>query len=56
MKTSKTGILKKKVGPTSEILQEEAKKMEEKLSELKEFMIKEKEKRESKSKIKDGSK
>ena len=56
MKYSKAGILKKKVGPASDILQEEAKKMEEKLSELKEFMIKEKEKRDSAPKMKDGSK
>ena len=56
MKYSKAGILKKKIGPASEILQEEAKRMEEKLSELKEFMQKEKEKRDSAPKMKDGSK
>jgi SAM domain (Sterile alpha motif) len=56
MKYSKTGILKKKIGPASDILQEEAKRMEERLSELKEFMQKEKEKRDSGPKMKDGSK
>lgn len=56
MKYSKAGILKKKIGPASDILQEEAKRMEEKLSELKEFMMKEKEKRDTGPKMKDGSK
>ena len=56
MKYSKAGIIKKKIGPTSDLLQEEAKRMEEKLSELKEFMSKEKEKREAAPKMKDGSK
>lgn len=56
MKYSKAGIIKKKVGPTSDLLQEEAKRMEEKLSELKEFMSKEKEKRDAAPKMKDGSK
>lgn len=55
MKASKTGILKKKAGPTSDVLQEEAKKMEEKLAELRQFMAKEKEKRDSVSVQKDGS-
>lgn len=56
MKYSKTGILKKKISPASEVLQEEAKRMEEKLSELKQFMVKEKEKRDNAPKMKDGSK
>jgi len=56
MKYTKTGILKKKIGPGTEILQEEAKRMEEKLSELKEFMMKEKEKRDNAPRMKDGSK
>lgn len=56
MKYSKAGIIKKKVGPTSDLLQEEARRMEEKLSELKEFMSKEKEKRDAAPKMKDGSK
>lgn len=56
MKYSKAGILKKKIGPASDVLQEEAKRMEEKLSELKEFMQKEKEKRDQAPKMKDGSK
>jgi hypothetical protein len=55
MKASKTGILKKKAGPTSDVLQEEAKKMEEKLAELRQFMAKEKEKRDTVSVQKDGS-
>lgn len=56
MKYSKTGILKKKISPASEVLQEEAKRMEEKLSELKQFMVKEKEKRDNAPRMKDGSK
>lgn len=56
MKYSKAGILKKKVSPASDILQEEAKRMQEKLSELKEFMTKEKEKRDAGPRMKDGSK
>lgn len=56
MKYTKTGILKKKIGPANEVLQEEAKRMEEKLSELKEFMMKEKEKRDNAPRMKDGSK
>ena len=56
MKYSKAGIIKKKIGPTSDLLSEEAKRMEEKLSELKEFMMKEKEKREAVPKMKDGGK
>jgi hypothetical protein len=56
MKYSKAGILKKKVGPASEILQEEAKRMEERLSELKDFMLKEREKRDTAPRMKDGSK
>lgn len=55
MKTSKTGILKKKAGPTSDVLHEEAKKMEEKLAELRQFMAKEKEKRDTATVQKDGS-
>ena len=56
MKYSKAGILKKKVSPASDILQEEAKRMQEKLSELKDFMNKEKEKRDAGPRMKDGSK
>lgn len=55
MKNSQGGILKKKISPANDILQEEAKRMEEKLSELKEFMLKEKEKRDQGPKIKDPS-
>ncbi|OMJ73500.1 hypothetical protein SteCoe_27800 [Stentor coeruleus] len=48
-------MLKKKINPANDVLQEEAKRMEEKLSELKEFMQKEKEKRNQEPKLKDLS-
>ncbi|OMJ92917.1 hypothetical protein SteCoe_4259 [Stentor coeruleus] len=55
MKNLQVGILKKKNSPANDILQEEAKRMEEKLNELKEFMQKEKEKRDQGPKLKDPS-
>lgn len=55
MKYSKVGILKKKVSPGSDVLEEEAKLMEAKLAQLRDFMKNEKSKRETGPKPKDGS-
>ena len=55
MKKSKVGILKKKVGPGSDVLEQEAKRMEQKLSELREFMQQQKQARENAPRQKDGS-
>ena len=53
---SKPGILKRKQGPSSKVLAEEAKRMEEKLSALREFMKNEKDKRVQVTKQRDGGK
>ena len=55
MKPVKGGILKKKAPLPSEILQEESKRMEERLIELREHMKQEKERRQSEVRFKDGS-
>ncbi|CAG9326257.1 unnamed protein product [Blepharisma stoltei] len=55
MKYSKAGILKKKVSAGSDVLEEEAKLMEAKLAQLRDFMKNEKTKREQAPKQKEGT-
>lgn len=55
MKPVKAGILKKKALLPSEVLEEESKRMEERLIELREHMKLEKERRQSEVRFKDGS-
>lgn len=55
MKPGKAATLKKKTIPPSELLEQEAKRMEERLLQLKEHMKQEKERRQTETRFKDGS-
>lgn len=55
MKPGKATSLKKKTAPPSELLEQEAKRMEERLLQLKEHMKQEKERRQTETRFKDGS-
>ena len=55
MKPGKAATLKKKTVPPSELLEQEAKRMEERLLQLKEHMKQEKERRQTETRFKDGS-